>query len=366
MQGIYNRVSPAVVVVRADRRSGDSFAAVAIGSGFLVDGEGHIATNHHVVRGADRVVIEFQGSTAAEAEVLGTSPSNDLALLKVHPSLVAHIEPLWLGDSSQVRPGQMAVAIGSPFGLGGSVTVGVVGGVNRVLGNDGARSVHGILQTDAVTNPGDSGGPLLDRAGRVVGINTSVQVGPSELDGRNAGRRIGFALPVNTLARLLPRLKEKQVMRPTLLGIAVAPVDALLAEQLGLPVYAGVYVTRVLSDSPALRAGLVPAQTRRRGLPEGGDVIAAVDGVAVTSAAGFFAEIDRHLPGDETALSVVRKGVEIEAVVTLAEWPASGNPFVNSANVDPSGRDGAAPQYPFVPRVPGFSFPDLFPDSRQE
>ena len=147
---------------------------------------------------------------------------------------MTHIEPVELGDSSLVRPGQLAVVIGSPFGLAGSVTVGIVGGVDRVLGSAIARPVHGILQTDAVINPGDSGGPLLDRAGRVVGINTSVQIGPVDAGQQTAGRRIGFALPVNTVTRLLPSLKNNDVLRPALLGIAVASVDPLLTKLPGL------------------------------------------------------------------------------------------------------------------------------------
>ena len=364
VQEIYRRVSPAVVVVRADRRSGDSFTPASIGSGFLVDRDGHIATNNHVIQGADRVVVEFQGGFAVPALVLGTSPGNDLALLRVHPASVADIEPVHLGDSSLVRPGQLAVAIGSPLGLGGSVTVGVVGGIDRVLGSDVGRPIHGILQTDATTNPGDSGGPLLDRTGRVVGINTSVQVGPLEGDAQNAGSRIGFASPVDTLTRLLPELKKEQVIRPTLLGIAAAPVTALLAERLGLNVISGIYLTRVLADSPAGRAALVPAGNGRRSLPVGGDIIIGVDAVPVASTAAFFAELDGHLPGEKVVLSLVRQGVELEIPVTLDEWPEGGNPFTTSADVNPSAPVGyEESQYPFIPKLPGFSFPSLFPAS---
>ena len=362
VQEIYQRVSPAVALIRADRKNGDAFIPLTIGSGFLVDKEGHIVTNHHVVQGADRLVVEFGGTFALLAEVAGISPGNDLALLRVDSSLVTHIEPAELGDSSMVRPGQLAVVIGSPFGLAGSVTVGIVGGVDRVLGSAVARPVHGILQTDAVVNPGDSGGPLLDRAGRAVGINTSVQTGSTEEDPRSAGRRIGFAIPVNTLSRLLPRLKNNEVLRPALLGIAGASIDPLLKGRLDLPVDQGVYVTRVLSESPAQRAGLIPAAYRNRGLPIGGDIIVAVDGESVTSTAGFFAELDRFQPQNQLVLGVVRKGIEIQVPVTLAEWPEGENPFINAQDFDPWAPDGmSAPRYPFVPQIPGFSFPDLFP-----
>lgn len=212
VQEIYRRVRPAVALVRAERKVGDSFTTVAVGSGFLLDRDGHIATNNHVIEGADRLLLEFGKGSPILAKVLGTSPGNDLALLKVDSNLVAHIPPVEFGDSAQVEPGQLAVAIGSPFGLGGSVTVGIISGVGRVLGSEVARPVHGIIQTDAVVNAGDSGGPLLDSTGRVVGINTSVQVGVADTSGQNPGRRIGFAMPVNTLARLLPQLKGNQTL----------------------------------------------------------------------------------------------------------------------------------------------------------
>ena len=363
VQHIYKRVSPAVVVVRADLKSGDSFTPIASGSGFLVDRKGHIATNNHVIQGADQVLVEFLSGDVTPVEVLGISPGNDLALLKVDPALVANIQPASLGDSSQVQPGQMAVAIGSPFGLGGSITVGVVGGIDRVLGNDVARPVHGILQTNAVTNPGDSGGPLLDRGGNVIGINTAVQAGPLNNSVENANKRIGFAIPINTLVRLLPMLMEKQVIQPNLLGIAATGVNDLLAKRLNLPVRSGVYVAMVILDSPAQRAGLIPAGVSGRGSSAGGDVIVAVDGVPVGSTAGFFAELDRHFPGEKVALSVIRDRSNIEVLVILDRWPEEGNPFTNSTNADQWVSDGGVSPYPFVPFVPGFDFPQLFPQS---
>ena len=203
VQNIYDAASPAVVDINVDRKVEDSFNRLGFGSGFLIDSEGHIVTNNHVIQGADRVRISFQDGTSAEAEILGTNPANDLALLKVNSEAVAHIKPLTLGDSSQARPGQLAIAIGSPFGLGGSVTVGVISGVGRTLNSDIARPISGVLQTDALINPGNSGGPLLDRKGEVVGINTAIQLPLNVLSPRNLGRgSIGFAVPANTLANL--------------------------------------------------------------------------------------------------------------------------------------------------------------------
>ena len=362
VQQIYSRVSPAVVVIRADIKLGDTFTPITSGSGFLVDGAGYIATNNHVVQGADRILVELPNGTVTSADVLGTSPGNDLALLKIDAALVTNIQPLSLGDSSQVHPGQMAVAIGSPYGLGGSITVGVVGGINRVLGSDVARPVHGILQTDAVTNPGDSGGPLLDRSGTVVGINTAVQIGPLDFEAGSTVRRIGFALPINTLVRLWPMLIEQQVIQPNLFGIAGITINDLLAKQLDLPVQTGVYVSRVLPDSPAGLAGLVPAGAAGRSSSAGGDIIVAVDGVPVVSTTEFFVEIDSHFPGEEVILSLVRERLQFEVPVTLAAWPVDGNPFGNTADAGQLDSNIPLLPYPFVPVVPGFSFPQLIPE----
>ena len=181
----------------------------------------------------------------------------------------------------------MAVAIGSPFGQACSISVGIIAGIDRILGSKEGRPIHGILQTDALPTPGDSGGPLLDREGRITGMNTSILVCPVNTDGQYGSQQICFALSANTLARLLPALREQQVIASGLLGVAGIPVSARVAERLGLPERSGIYVTRVLADSPAERAGIVPAGPGLRGLPVGGDVIIAVDPVPVTGLSGF-------------------------------------------------------------------------------
>ena len=175
VQTLYEEVSPAVVDINVDRQMEESFGRLGFGSGFLIDDEGHIATNFHVVQDADRIRISFQDGSSAQAELLGTNPANDLALLKVDSEAVKDITPLTLGDSAAARPGQLAIAIGSPFGLGGSITVGVVSGLDRTLTSDLSRPISGVIQTDALINPGNSGGPLLNRDGEVIGINTAIQ-----------------------------------------------------------------------------------------------------------------------------------------------------------------------------------------------
>ena len=365
VQKIYDVASPAVVDINVDRKVEDSFNRLGFGSGFLIDSEGHIVTNNHVIQGADRVRISFQDGTSAEAEILGTNPANDLALLKVNSEAVAHIRPLTLADSSQARPGQLAIAIGSPFGLGGSVTVGVISGVGRTLNSDIARPISGVLQTDALINPGNSGGPLLDRNGEVVGINTAIQLPLNVLSPRNLGRgSIGFAVPANTLVTLLPRLKEKQVIRPVWLGISVASLGPLLVETLDLPEERGVYVTQVMGGSPADKAELVPSGTDQRGRPtKGGDIIVAVNGTQVDAVSDLITELNRFFPGDEITLTVNRDGERIQVATTLSEWPADRDLRTRS-RIFPQPRpdEYTVPKEPLIPNIPGFPFPDLSPE----
>ena len=355
VQDIYRRVSPAVVEVRVYSRGGNSFSRLGSGSGFLIDGQGYIVTNNHVIQDADRVRVNLQNGESIEAEVLGTNPGNDLALLKVDSAAVEGIEPVAIGDSSQALPGQMAIAIGSPFGLDGSVTVGVISGVGRTLDSDIARPIAGVLQTDALISPGNSGGPLLNSSGQVWGINTAIQVPRDGLDFRSLSLpSIGFAVPVNTLARMLPRLKEKQVIRPPWLGVSVTGLEPLLVESLNLTVDRGVYVTQVFPDSPAAQAGLLASSFDDLLSPTGdGDIIVDVGGVPVDSVAALVTQLNEHLPGDGIALKVIRDGEEIEVLVTLGEWPKDQ---VVSRRFHIQPQPG-----PDIQSIPGLPFPDLLP-----
>mgnify|MGYP003314481069 CR=1 FL=1 len=304
---------------------------------------------------------------SVKADMLGTNPANDLAMLKVSSDAVKHIKPLTLGDSSETRPGQLAIAIGSPFGLGGSITVGVISGTDRTLNSDLSRPISGVLQTDALINPGNSGGPLLNRQGHVVGINTAIQVSLNDFNPRNLGRgSIGFAVPTNTLTTLLPRLKESKVIRPPWLGISAASLEPLFVEALDLPVERGIYVTQVMKGSPANEVGLIASGLAERGRPgSGGDIIVAVDGKDLTSVAGLIAMLNLHLPGDEVTLSVVREGDTIQVPLNLGEWPADRELDPRSRNFpQPNLEEFTEPKSPLVPSTPGFVFPDLFPKKR--
>ena len=219
-----------------------------LGSGFLIDNQGHILTNNHVVDGATTVQVTLTNGNTVNGKVLGTDPVDDLAVVSVDPSAVAGITPLQLGDSSLVVPGQMAIAIGNPLGYTDSITVGVISGLNRSIFS--GSNLRGMLQTDAAINPGNSGGPLLDDQGMVIGINTAAEIGATGADG------MGFAIPSNLAAKLLPDLiAGKTVTRPWL-GISGTALTQATASTLGLSVNKGVYVVSVVANSPAEKAGL--------------------------------------------------------------------------------------------------------------
>ncbi len=335
--GIYDSASPAVVEIMVSQR-GTGVTGRPIqggqGSGFLVDSQGHIVTNNHVVAGATTVRVRLQGGNTVDATVTGTDAIDDLAVIKVNPSAVSGITPLILADSSAVRPGQMAIAIGSPFGFTNTITVGVISGLNRSLGSRGGSP--GMLQTDATINPGNSGGPLLDANGQVVGVNTSVEAA-------SGARGIGFAVPSNVVTRVLPALiAGKQVTRPWL-GISGTALNQTNSQGLGLSISSGVYIVSVMPESPASKAGLKAGGTDANGLTPGGDVITAVDGKAVASVEALSAYLNTKSVGDKVSLSILRGGQTIDVQATLEAWPDS-TPSVTPQPPSP---------HPDVPGLPG-------------
>ena len=283
-----------------------------IGSGILIDGDGHVLTNHHVVAGGGTLEIVLSSGEMIDAVLLGTAPESDLALLKVDPAMVRGITPLTLGDSDTVKPGQMAIALGSPFNLQGSITVGVVSGLGRSLPSPTRRTILDVIQTDAAVNPGNSGGPLLNSRGEVIGINTAI-------DSTSVG--IGFAVPINTAKALLPALREGGEVKSAWLGISGIALDAEMAEQLGISVEAGVYVVEVWSDSPADKAGLKASPlSGDDSLLPGGDVITAVDDLDVDGVEDMLAYFNGKIPGDTVLLTIVRDGETLQLEATLAAW----------------------------------------------
>ena len=310
--GIYSAASPAVVEIhvtsqnttlRGNRSMGGQ------GSGFLIDSAGNILTNNHVVDGASTVQVIFNDGRNVSGTVLGKDTTDDLAVVKVDAS-VSGITPLTLSTFT-VKPGQMAIAIGSPYGLTNSISVGIVSGVNRNVAGSG---LTGMIQTDANIQPGNSGGPLLDSTGQVIGINTA-------FEGQGTG--IGFAIPSSVASRVLSDLKaNKQISRPWI-GISGLDLTPDQATNLGLTVNQGVYVVTVVSGSPAEKAGLKAAATDQNGAPgEGGDVITAIDSTAVKSVADIQNYLASKKAGDTVTLTLNRNGASTTVSVTLAARPS--------------------------------------------
>ena len=281
--------------------------------GSTLDREGHIVTNHHVLEGADEISVKLSNGKTIQATRLGTSPADDLAVIQVDSSEVADIEPLALADSTEVKPGQLAIAIGSPFRNFNSVTVGVVSGTGRGPTSVLRRPIPDMIQTDAPLNPGNSGGPLLNSKGEVIGINSAVRTGSFQgID----EFRIGFAVPSNTVKNLMPDLiSAPQVVKRPWLGISGAPLTGDLISSLGID--EGIFITRVFRGSPAEHAGLVPFLSVRGG----GDVITAIDGTPVGSVEDMVSYFNSLRPGDDVTLSVYRDSRDVEIRITLAEWP---------------------------------------------
>jgi|GEM_PF-411419 len=289
------------------------------GAGFIVDDQGHILTNYHVVQGADRITVVLLDGTQVPAQLVGSDPGSDLAVLQA--SLPAgKYAVATLGDSDAIEPGDTAIAIGTPFGFDHSVTAGIISGVNRDFGQTvNGRPMHGLIQTDAPINPGNSGGPLLDAAGEVIGITTSIE---SPVRG-SVG--IGFAIPINQAKRLLPQLEAGKQVQHAWLGIAGVALTPDAASSLGLPsgITQGVVVMEVSPNSPAASAGLRGSSSTSPTAPAGANVIVAVDGRAVSKVEDIAGYLDTKSPGDTVTLTIYRGGQKQDVRVTLAPWPAS-------------------------------------------
>ena len=322
---IYERAAPAVVTISATVECrGRPFHLGPFppmpekhqGSGFIIDEQGHVLTNYHVIEGVSSVKVALYDGKTLDAEVIGTDPQDDLALLKIDADEVSSIAPLPLGDSDAVRPGQMAITLGSPFGLEGTITVGVISGVGRSFRNVGGRTTTNMLQTDAAINPGNSGGPLLNSEGEAIGVNTAIESPDSGAYG------IGFAIPINTAKSVLPSLLEGEEVKRPWLGIEGLAITPELAERLDLVVGQGVYVVGVMPDSPAEKAGLRESGTDEQGQPTfGGDIVTAVDGQTVAGVEDLIDYFNTKKSGDEVSLSVYRGNQSIVVKATLGEWP---------------------------------------------
>ncbi len=306
---IYDTASPAVVeiIVKTQTTGFGAFSTEGQGSGFVVDKEGHILTNNHVVEDATDVQVVFANGNTEQATILGTDSKDDLALIKVDAALVANIVPLTLADSINVQPGQLAIAIGSPYGLTNSITTGIVSGLNRSV--EGS-ALTGMIQTDATIQPGNSGGPLLNSNGEVIGINTAIE---------GEGTGIGFAVPSSVAKAVLDELIAGEKIVKPWLGISGMDLSQSTAEEIGLTVNQGVYVVETVSGSPADKAGLIGAGTGRDGTPNSdGDIITAIDGQTVAKVTDLQSYLKTKRVGDEVTLTIVRDGATVSINVTLA------------------------------------------------
>ena len=289
----------------------------AQGSGFVFDADGHIVTNDHVVEGTEKLSVRFWDGSTYDATVIGTDPSTDLAVIRVDaPSSV--LKPLELGDSTQLSVGEGVVALGSPFGLEGTATSGIVSALNREITSPNNFTVSNAIQTDAAINHGNSGGPLLNASGQVVGVNTQIKSESGGSDG------IGFSIPSSTVASIAPEIISSGSVEHAYLGVGVATLSQSVADELGVP--EGVMVTEVREGTPAAEAGLRAAtgsaMVDGQSLPTGGDVITAVDDTAITDGASLQSAIDAKHPGDTVSITFTRDGASKTVQVSLGTRPS--------------------------------------------
>ncbi len=296
---------------------------IATGSGFLIDNEGHILTNNHVVEGATKVEVRLGSSEVShEAEVVGTDPATDVALLKVDvPADQQH--PLSLGDSAKVQVGDPVVAIGNPFGLDRTVTAGIVSALQRQIQAPNGFSISHVIQTDAAINPGNSGGPLIDTAGNVIGINSQIQTG-----GSNGNIGIGFAVPINTAREVVQQIEQNGKVEHAFIGISGGSVTPAVAKALKLPVDKGVLVNEVVKGGPAEKAGVEGGDTKATiegaQVELGGDIITEIDGKPIGSMEDVINAVNSAQPGDKMEMTVLRGDNETKHLtLTLGVRPAS-------------------------------------------
>jgi 2-alkenal reductase len=336
---IYRLASPAVVSIDVsgqldlgiDLPEGHPFGPddsipLSRGSGFLFDSQGHIITNNHVVENADTLQVTFFDGSKIEATLVGTDPGSDLAVIKVD-RLPPEVAPLSLGSSDDVQVGQMAIAIGNPFGLQNTLTLGIISGLGRSLvgpqaTGSGNFSIPNIIQTDAAINPGNSGGPLLNVRAEVIGVNTAI----SSQSGSFMG--VAYAIPSQVVERIVPVLIEEGTYAHPWIGISMFEVDALVAERFDLAVNSGVLVTGVMENSPADDAGLRPGSESvpyaGGTLLLGGDIITAIEEQEIRTSDDLISYLQLNAAvGDTLTLTVVRDGEEQNIEVTLAARPPS-------------------------------------------
>jgi S1-C subfamily serine protease len=276
----------------------------ATGSGIVIDNNGTVLTNYHVVENAIKVTVSLEKGKTVDAQVVGKDPSNDLAVLRIHPDGL-QLHPLTLGNSAGVQVGDPVLAIGNPFDLERTLTTGVISALQRQITAPNGFAINNVLQTDAPINPGNSGGPLLDGAGRVIGINSQIETGGS--GGGSVG--IGFAVPINTAKSEIDQLEKGGTVRGAYIGLTSLTIDGSL-EALNLPVKSGALVQSVQKGTPAekagIRGGTVNGSVENGQVAVGGDIIVSIDGKAVKSSEDLAADISAKKPGDTVSVGLLR------------------------------------------------------------
>ena len=312
---IFEKSEASIVQVSVVRGESDG----GMGSGFVYSDEGYVITNQHVVQDAERVMITFLDGEAYIGNVIGTDRDLDIAVVKVEPTNT-YLQPIKIGDSSKLKVGEKIAAIGNPFGLSGSMTSGIVSQMGRLLPQETGYSIPDVIQTDAAINPGNSGGPLINMKGEVVGINTAIQSATGEFSG------IGFAVPANTVKKVVPVLIQDGEFKHPWMGISGTDVDPELAEVRGLNSSKGFLVVSVIEGSPAETAGLLGVtetkETDGREFALDGDIILSIDGETVRKISDILVHLQREKSvGDELIMTINRDGSIIETVLVLGERP---------------------------------------------
>jgi S1-C subfamily serine protease len=334
LEAVYQKVNPAVVQVvnlaQAGSRRGQSLGMLpqGEGSGFLWDSQGHIVTNDHVIAGADKLQVVFADGTEADATLVGTDPGGDIAVVRVDPALVSNLLPVDQGDMSQVKVGELAIALGNPFGFQNTMTKGIVSALGRSIPSQTQYSIPQAIQTDAAINPGNSGGPLLNELGQVIGVNDQIQ----SSSGSSSG--VGFAIPISIVQKIVPALIKSGSYQHAYLGITGDTFSRSWSQALGLSSTArGIYVMDAAAGGPAAQAGLhggsqntdVILSVGRRSalyLPNGGDLITAIDGRPLMKMDDLLLYLEEYgIPGQKATLSVLRNGKQLQLSVTLGVRP---------------------------------------------
>ncbi len=326
VNAIYREAAPGVVQVTSSVVTQTLFGTQrgeALGSGFVIDKDGHVITNFHVIQGAQHVFVNFSQNDRIEARVVGSDPATDVALLAIDAHRRA-LSPIPLGNSDSVAVGEPVVAIGNPFGLDRTVTSGIVSAVQRQIQSPSGFAIDKVIQTDAAINKGNSGGPLLDAQGRVIGINTQIATDGTGSEG-NVG--IGFAVPVNTVKSVLAELMRTGRVDHAYLGVNLEDITADVASFANLPSQ-GVIVESVISGGPAEQAGLRGTDgstviLRGQSYQLGGDVITKADGRPIASGDELRSVIGEKRPGDKLSLEISRDGEITSVQVTLGRQPAN-------------------------------------------